>query len=136
MNPRTVISGWSVISPFGLVSADFTAGLRNGRHSGAEPRQVPGFEVREVLGRKGTRSLDRQTALAVATTGQLLAGQDGDRIAGVTPETALVLGTTTASAQSMMDFARDSLTQDKPYYVDPAHFPNTVLNCAASRSAI
>lgn len=133
---RIVISGWSAISPFGLVGADFAAGLRDGQRHGEGPRHVPDFEVREVLGRKGTRSLDRQTALAVATAGQLLAGQNGGRIGGVGPESGLVLGTVTASAQSMMDFARDTFTQDKPYHVDPARFPNTVLNCAAARCAI
>ncbi|MEK8171048.1 beta-ketoacyl synthase N-terminal-like domain-containing protein [Streptomyces sp. M19] len=31
---------------------------------------------------------------------------------------------------------RDSLVGDRPFYVDPARFPNTVLNSAAGRSAI
>jgi 3-oxoacyl-[acyl-carrier-protein] synthase II len=132
-----VISGWAAVSPFGPVSADFTTGLGDGqRASGEASRHILGFDVREVLGRKGTRAMDRQTALAVAATGQLLAGQGGERIGGVGPESAMVLGTVTASAQSMMDFARDSLTEDKPYHVDPARFPNTVLNCAAARCAI
>jgi 3-oxoacyl-[acyl-carrier-protein] synthase II len=80
--------------------------------------------------------MDRQTALAVAAAGQLLTGENGERLAGVGPGSAVVLGTGTASAQSMMDFARDTLTQAKPYHVDPARFPNTVLNCAAAQCAI
>jgi len=133
---RTVISGWSAISPFGLDRSDFAAGLRNGRGGDARSQSVPGFGAREVLGRKGTRAMDRQTALAVAAAGQLLTGEDGERLAGIGPGAAVVLGTTTASAKSMMDFARDILTQEKPYDVDPARFPNTVLNCAAAQCAI
>ncbi|MGH3735196.1 MAG: beta-ketoacyl synthase N-terminal-like domain-containing protein [Micromonosporaceae bacterium] len=138
MNPagRTVISGWSAISPFGLRAADFTAGLRAAPDHDEPGGEVPGFDIRELLGRKGTRAMDRQTGLAVATAGQLLTGEDGERIAGVGPDAALVIGTNTASAQSMMDFARDTLTQSKPYHVDPKQFPNTVLNTAAARSAI
>jgi 3-oxoacyl-[acyl-carrier-protein] synthase II len=51
-------------------------------------------------------------------------------------DTALVLGTTTGSLQSMMDFTRDSLTGDRPFDVDPTLIPNSVMNCAAAQCAI
>jgi 3-oxoacyl-[acyl-carrier-protein] synthase II len=35
-----------------------------------------------------------------------------------------------------MDFTRDSLVGAKPFFVDPARFPNTVMNCAAGQCAI
>jgi 3-oxoacyl-[acyl-carrier-protein] synthase II len=35
-----------------------------------------------------------------------------------------------------MDFTKDGLTGVKPYHVDPALFPNTVMNRAAGQSAI
>ncbi|GAA3808439.1 beta-ketoacyl synthase N-terminal-like domain-containing protein [Sphaerisporangium flaviroseum] len=145
---RTMISGWSAVSPYGLDRADFAAGLREGRRETAVPPGdggdapveraclVPGFDIREVLGRKGTRSMDRVTALAVATAGRLLRAPGGDRIPGIGAEAALVLGTNVAGAQSTVDFARDSLTKEKPYFVDPARFPNAVLNCAAAQCAI
>ncbi|HET8680775.1 MAG TPA: beta-ketoacyl synthase N-terminal-like domain-containing protein [Micromonosporaceae bacterium] len=145
---RTVISAWSAVSPFGLDRTDLVAGLRDGRRCAAavddagwpaavgEACLVPGFDARAVLGRKGTRSMDRASALAVAATGQLLRGPDGGRIDGVDSDTALVLGTTTGSTQSMMDFIRDSLVQQRPYLVDPARFPNTAMNCAAAQCAI
>ncbi|MGH3645555.1 MAG: hypothetical protein ACRDTM_00005, partial [Micromonosporaceae bacterium] len=86
---RTVISGWSAVSPYGLTSADFAAGVHSGVVAGGREagsagadREVPGFSAREVLGPKGTRAMDRQTALAAAATGQLLTGPDGERIAG------------------------------------------------------
>ena len=141
MSTRSVISRWSAVSPFGLTGSDLAAAVRNdgspvGASRGDGSGLVPGFDAREVLGRKGTRSMDRQTALAVAAATQLLVDEDGERLAGVGPGSAVVLGTSTASAQSMMNFARDIVTQDKPYDVDPAQFPNTVLNCAAARCAI
>ncbi len=144
---RTVISAWSAVSPFGLESADFATGLRERRGASARNRDgrpapaeagwlVPGFGAREVLGRKGTRSMDRVTALAVAATERLLRDPGGQRIDGVGNDTAMVLGINISSAQSIMDFTRDTLVQEKPYFVDPARFPNVVLNCAAAQCAI
>jgi 3-oxoacyl-[acyl-carrier-protein] synthase II len=142
-----VLTGWAVSSPLGSGVAAFTDGLRAGRTAVAPlddrvrwpvPQRsaavVPGFDVRTVLGPKGTRSMDRATGLAVATVGALL----GDRQDGARGEhpVGLVLGTGTGSVQSMMDFTRDSFTQSKPFHVDPARFPSTVMNCAAGQCAI
>ncbi|MEY9875813.1 3-oxoacyl-[acyl-carrier-protein] synthase II [Streptacidiphilus sp. MAP12-33] len=141
-----VVSGWAVSSPFGLGRAGFAEGLRSGRRAVApvdpalwpvpyaEAGLIPGFDIREVLGRKGTRSMDRVTGIAVATVGMLLA--DYGRSLAADPEaTGLVLGTS-GSVQSIMDFTRDALTGEKPYLVDPAAFPNTVMNCPTGQSAI
>jgi 3-oxoacyl-[acyl-carrier-protein] synthase II len=137
------LTGWSAVSPLGLGARAFSEGVRDGLsgvrdYDKPEPSRmtrvatVPGFEVRKVLGRKNTRSMDRATGLAVATVGMLLeSGIDGDG-----QNIGLVLGTTTGSVQSMMDFTKDSLTQAKPFLVDPARFPNTVMNCAAGQCAI
>ena len=123
------------------------AGVRAGR-SGLQPLDrrewpgpadraylVPGFDARAVLGPRGTRSMDRVTALAVATVGMLLEQHAGDLV-GHAGDVGLVLGTGAGSVQSMMDFTRDSLTGERPYYVDPARFPNTVMNRAAGQCAI
>ena len=143
-----VISAWSAISPWGLTTAEFAAGLRARRRTAApldrtqwtvpvgQACLVPGFDVRTELGRKGTRSMDRATGLAVAAVGRLLAGDGTERLPGVSSDAGLVLGTTTGSAQSMMDFTRESLTSTRPYLVDPARFPSTVMNCAAGQAAI
>jgi 3-oxoacyl-[acyl-carrier-protein] synthase II len=141
-----VITGWAAVSPLGVGRPAFTAGLRAGSAvfpPSAAPSTaveqaylVPGFDVRTALGRKGTRSMDRATGLAVTAVGQLLAD---DRIANsgrAGESTGLVLGTSTGSAQSIMDFTRDSLVGAKPFFVDPAKFPNTVMNCAAGQCAI
>ena len=134
------VTGWSAVSPYGSGRDAFTEGVLAGRRTdtAVEPGQVPdaraclvpGFDVREVLGRKGTRAMNRVTGLAVAAVGALAdPGGEG-------PGTALVLGTTTGSLQSMMDFTRDSLTGDRPFDVDPTLIPNSVMNCAAAQCAI
>ncbi|MDX3233770.1 beta-ketoacyl synthase N-terminal-like domain-containing protein [Streptomyces sp. ME19-01-6] len=167
-----VISAWAAVSPLGLHGADFATGLRSGRRAGKplDPEEwsvpfheaclVPDFHIKQILGRKGTRSMDRATGLAVTAIGQLLtderpgpaaerpgaaaavggrAGGEraaGARLSGVGEETGVALGTSTGSAQSIMDFTRDSLVGERPFFVDPARFPNTVMNCAAGQTAI
>lgn len=144
---RLAVSGWSTVSPFGIGAEAFRDGVLAGRSAVRTlPRDdwqvpahhaglVPSFDVRAVLGKKNTRSMDRATGLAVSSVGMLLEGADPEPDQGV-GGLGLVLGTTTGSVRSMMDFTRDSLTLDKPFYVDPARFPNTVMNCAAGQCAI
>ncbi|MFD5342684.1 beta-ketoacyl synthase N-terminal-like domain-containing protein [Streptomyces anulatus] len=144
---RPVITAWSAVSPHGIGKDEFVTGTLAGT-SAAAPLDaeewatpdgraclVPGFELRQVLGKKGTRSMDRVTGLAVTAVRDLLRDGEGRRRGG-DEETALVLGTTTGSAQSMMDFTRASLVGDRPYYVDPSLMPNAVMNCAAGQCAI
>jgi 3-oxoacyl-[acyl-carrier-protein] synthase II len=143
-----VITTWAAISPWGLDNADFATGLRSARSTAAQLDPdvwntpfdraclIPDFDIRTVLGSKGTRSMDRVSALAVAAVGHLLDDGAGSRLPGVGDTTGLALGTSTGSAQSMMSFTRDSLVGERPYLVDPARFPNTVMNCAAGQSAI
>jgi 3-oxoacyl-[acyl-carrier-protein] synthase II len=132
VNAPLAISSWSAVGPVGIGAEEYRAGILSGR-SGT---YVPGFDIRELLGRKNTRSMDRVTGLAVLTVSKLL---DEERRAGQEPDgdsTGLVLGTTTGSIQSMMDFSRDSFTNSKPHLVDPARFPNAVMNRAAGQTAI
>ncbi|GAA2311145.1 3-oxoacyl-ACP synthase [Streptomyces violaceusniger] len=143
-----VISAWSAVSPYGIGAQALVDGLRLRRTTSApmdterwrvppgEAHPVPGFEVREVLGKKGTRSMDRVTGLAVTTAGRLLEQPDADRAQETGERAALVLGTTSGSVASMMDFTRSSLTAARPFEVDPAQMPNAVMNCAAGQCAI
>ncbi|MFI9644793.1 beta-ketoacyl synthase N-terminal-like domain-containing protein [Streptomyces sp. NPDC052040] len=145
--PALVFSAWSAVSPYGVGTEQFRAGIRAGRSAiGAldaatwpgpftEGAPVPGFDVAEHIGRKGTRTMDRVTAIAVTTVGLVLA-DGGPELASRPEETGLVLGTGSGSVQSIMDFTRDSLVGERPYHVDPARFPNTVMNRAAGQSAI
>lgn len=146
--PGPYISTWSAVSAFGIGRVEFSEGVRRqkpaltglgpdeGPAAMARAGLVPNGDPRELLGRKGTRSMDRATGLAVAAVGRLLDDGTGGRIDGLDDNTALVLGTSNGSVRSIMSFTRDALTEDKPYFVDPARFPNTVMNCAAGQSAI
>ncbi|NJC70667.1 3-oxoacyl-ACP synthase [Planosporangium thailandense] len=146
---RPVISAWSAVSPFGIGRDQLIKGLRAGQPADdtvdsqrwkvpdERARLVPGFALREILGSKGTRSMDRVSGLAVTAVRELLAESErASTRAGESTGVGLVLGTTTGSAQSMMDFSRDSFVQAKPYFVEAARFPNAVMNCAAGQCAI
>ncbi|MQY07903.1 beta-ketoacyl synthase N-terminal-like domain-containing protein [Actinomadura macrotermitis] len=133
------ITGWSAVSPYGVGAASFAAGVRSRRPAAAEPDpagvpgaevcRVPGFDPRTALGGKGTRAMNRVTGLAVTAVGALAAARPE-------PDAALVLGTTSGSVQSMMDFTRASLTGERPFDVEPSAVPGAVMNCAAGFSAI
>ncbi|GAA0897187.1 beta-ketoacyl synthase N-terminal-like domain-containing protein [Virgisporangium ochraceum] len=137
-----VITGWSAVSALGYRSGDFAAGLRDRRPAvravDTDRWQVadrvagivPDFSPREVLGKKNTRAMDRLTGLAVTAVGQLVTGIDDDE------GSAVVLGTTTGSQQSMTDITRDTLIHDKPFYIEAAQIPNAIMNSAAAQCAI
>jgi 3-oxoacyl-[acyl-carrier-protein] synthase II len=145
---RPVITAWSAVSPFGIGHRAYVDGVRAARATAApldrekwtgpdaQACLVPDFTVKDVLGRKGTRSMDRVTGLAVSTVGQVLNDAEGNRVVSTGADSALVLGTTMGSVQSVMDFTRDSFTGELPYHVDPARMPNSVMNCAAGQCAI
>ena len=145
---RPVITAWSAVSPFGIGRQAYVDGVHAGRPAVApldkdkwagpdsEAFLVPDFTIKEVLGRKGTRSMDRVTGLAVSTVGQVLGDGEGNRVVETGADSALVLGTTMGSVQSVMDFTRGSFTGELPYHVDPACMPNSVMNCAAGQCAI
>ncbi|GAA0624833.1 beta-ketoacyl synthase N-terminal-like domain-containing protein [Kutzneria viridogrisea] len=142
-----VLSAWSAVSPFGVGREPFREGLRSGRSGIAAldaeafpgpyttAGLVPDFSAAKYLGRKGTRLMDRLTALAVTAVGGLVE-QCRDDLSAAPERAGLVLGTGWASVQSIMDTTRDSVNGEKPYHVDPAKFPNTVMNKAAGQSAI
>jgi 3-oxoacyl-[acyl-carrier-protein] synthase II len=94
------------------------------------------FDVRAELGRKGTSTYDRWTALAVVAGKEALddAGITGDETARA--RTGVVVGTTAGGVKSTMDYSRETLVQERPYLVNPAQFPNTVMNGAAGQAAI
>ncbi|MBC9710971.1 3-oxoacyl-ACP synthase [Streptomyces sp. TRM66268-LWL] len=143
-----VITAWSAVSPYGTGRAPLAAGLR-GRvappesagpeewtaQPDATARLVPGFEVREALGKAGTRGMDRLTGLTAVTVRELLTHEtaalpEGDLGTGV------VLGTAAGSAQGFMEFTKASLEGDRPIDVMPSKVPNMAMNRAASASAI
>jgi 3-oxoacyl-[acyl-carrier-protein] synthase II len=135
------ISAWSALSPYGHGRAAFADGLTSGTPApltstkddwaAADARVVPGFDIVEQLGRKGTGSMDRSSALAVAT----LRALQGDPVS-VDATTGVVLGTTSGSTRTQFEFTRDSLTRRRPYFVNPAQMPFALMNSAAAQCAM
>lgn len=148
-----MISGWGAVSGYGVGRAALEAIFREcgapraaalvEAHSLYSEPLPPGgvhaaleFNVRALLGRKGTSFLDRRSALAMVACGEALESSglgvdDGNR-----HRVGIALGTTCGSFKSMSDFNLQTHIERKPYLVDPAQFPNTVLNCAAGQTAI
>lgn len=142
------LGGWGVLCSAGIGAAAFRAALSSARPapdvSSLYPEALPvpaghallDFDARALLGRKGTGALDRRTALALVACRQALA--DGG--VSVTDENrqriGVVLGTTWGSLKAMSDYTKDSVLEERPYLVEPARFPNTVMNCAAGQAAI
>jgi 3-oxoacyl-[acyl-carrier-protein] synthase II len=150
-----VVTGWSALTSAG-VGVDALARQVAGaeldvspisrgvqvQHVYEEPLPEPtahalaDFRASDHLGRKGTSSYDRATALAVVCC------QEAIREARIEVDDAsrtrvgVVLGTSLGSLRSTSDFTRETLVQDRPYLVNPILFPNTVMNRAAGQVAI
>ncbi|WP_035800015.1 beta-ketoacyl synthase N-terminal-like domain-containing protein [Kitasatospora mediocidica] len=146
---RPVITAWSAVSAFGIGRTAFADGVLAGRPTATVPEPdafhptdepaclVPGFAVREVLGKAGTRTWDRSTGLAVTAVRELLDEAVADRCPVATGTgTALVLGTTVGSAQSSGEFSRASFEGQKPYDVPAQLMPNVLMNGPAAATAI
>src|SRR5689334_12618689 len=123
----SVITAWSAVSGFGYGASAFAEGLRAGRAVAG----VPGFDIAERLGGKGTGSMDRSSALAVDAVGLLLKSR-----LRTDERTGVVLGTTSGSTHTQFEFTRQSLIRRKPYLVNPAVMPYALMNSAAAQCAI
>jgi 3-oxoacyl-[acyl-carrier-protein] synthase II len=139
-----VISAWSAMSPFGHGRTAFADGVRRGvpvppvstkdDWAAARARVVPDFDIVEQLGRKGTGSMDRTSALALVTLRALQRDEEGT--VAPNPTTGVVLGTTSGSNRTQFEFTRDSLTRRRPYFVNPAQMPFALMNSAAAQCAM
>ncbi|WP_158883274.1 beta-ketoacyl synthase N-terminal-like domain-containing protein [Amycolatopsis anabasis] len=94
---------------------------------------VPGFDPAAVLGNRGLSRLSRTDQLAMAACVTALdaagAGPDAER-------TGIALGMSVGSAATVLEFLRDTFERDRPYLVNPAQFPGTMMNSAAGKTAI
>lgn len=141
-----VISGWNVVSPIGIGRNEFAENFTSQRMGlkkvddefcGMKLENAcvaDDFNASEFLGSRGTRTFDRTTRLAVSTA--KLALEDRGISESERLKTGIVLGSMNGSIKSITEFTRDSLVQEKPYFVNPSLFPNTVMNCAAGQCAI
>lgn len=142
------IIGVGLISSIGVGMEEFTesfwekrSGKRhiNNTEQGAFPfgraHTIPEFSVHHFLGKKGTRGMDRTGGMVTVATKMAIEmhniTEDLERLTA-----GIVLGTSTGSTQSHVDFIRETLVQESPDWIDPLLFPKTVMNCAAGQSAI
>ena len=145
---RIVITGAGVVAPNGLGKDEFWRNCSAGV-SGIKPitlfdvskyrcrwaGEVSDFQPEPHLGSKGLRNLDRTTLLALVAAKFAI----DDATLEITDENrndiGVVLGSTMGSVHSISEFDKEGL-REGPRYVNPAHFPNTVINSPASQVAI
>lgn len=145
---RIVITGIGVVSPIGIGRDQYWQALQEGK-SGFKPitlfdtselkvkigGEIPDFNPKEILGRKGLVDLDRATTLLSSAAKFALEDAKLEIDENNTCETSISVGTTFGSLNSLSEFDRASLTEG-PRFVNPSRFPNTVINSPASRVAI
>lgn len=144
------VASWSAITSAGVGAASLSShlaavpatagaavtGLYDDPVPSPRAHALADFDVRTHLGRRGTGSYDRATALAVVCCQDALAGAGLDLEGDARGRVGVALGTSLGSFKSTSDYTRETLVQDKPYLVNPMLFPNTVMNCAAGQVAI
>ncbi|MFJ9871273.1 beta-ketoacyl synthase N-terminal-like domain-containing protein [Streptomyces sp. NPDC101165] len=143
------VTGWGVVSPLGTGAEEFAVAFTEERDAlvdvtgmyeeklpAEQAFALPDFQAEERLGRKGTRFFDRATALALIACDEALRDTAITVTDANRADVGLVLGTTSGSVKSTSDFSRETITQDRPYLVNPVLFPNAVMNCAAGQAAI
>jgi 3-oxoacyl-[acyl-carrier-protein] synthase II len=145
---RIVITGIGVLSSIGIGRDNFAEALLRGKTGFREislfdtnqfqvriAGEIADFDPVTIFGKKSVRSLDRSTLLL--NSAAKLALDDSkfevtDRNAHLT---GVSVGTTFGSLHSIFQFDREGLIEG-PRYVNPSHFPNTVINSPASQVSI
>jgi 3-oxoacyl-[acyl-carrier-protein] synthase II len=97
--------------------------------------EITDFDPVSLLGKKGLRTLDRSTRLVNAAAKLALEDANLSITEENTNSIGVSIGTTFGSLHSIAQFDRDGLING-PKYVNPSHFPNTVLNSPASQVSI
>src|SRR4030043_776407 len=148
MYRKVVITGIGVLSPIGIGKDAFCEALFQGKtgfktislfdtssfnvHSAGE---INDFDPVSFLGKKGLRTLDRSTRL-LSSAAKLAIDDANLQITDEnTNSIGVSIGTTFGSLHSISQFDREGLIEG-PKYVNPSHFPNTVLNSPASQVSI
>ncbi len=148
MNKRIVITGLGVLAPNGQGRDDYWQALRQGRPGYRKislfetqdflvdiAGEIPDFDAAAYMGKKGLRTLDRSTRLIVSASKLALADSGFTITDENTDDCGVSVGTTLGSVKSIADFDITTLCEG-PRYVNPAHFPNTVINSPASQVSI
>jgi 3-oxoacyl-[acyl-carrier-protein] synthase II len=148
MERKVVISGIGVLSPIGIGRDNYWEGLFQGKTGfrnitlfDTAPFQVHDageiihFDPLSLLGKKGLRDLDRSTRLICSAAKLALDDARLQITEENTHTTGVSIGTTFGSLHSISQFDRTGLIEG-PRFVNPSHFPNTVINSPASHVSI
>lgn len=145
---RVLITGIGVLSPVGIGRQVYWEALFRGKtgfkaislfdtapynvHIAGE---ISDFDPVLFLGKKGLRTLDRSTRL-LSSAAKLAIDDANLQITDEnTNSIGVSIGTTFGSLHSISQFDREGLIEG-PKFVNPSHFPNTVLNSPASQVSI
>jgi len=131
LNP-IALTGIGVVSKFGLDKKSFF-NEKSETSSNNSENLIAEFDIKELLGRKNNRYLDKATAMAILALNEALSEVD---ISTINSNAGVIIGTNTGSLKSTIDFTIDTYTQERPYLVNPACFPQTILNFTASNIAL
>ncbi len=150
MEKRIVVTGVGVLASNGIGKSEFWKALKEGK-SGIRPvtlfdtsttraktaGEIANFRAEDFLGEKGLRTLDRTTKL-VLSAAKLALDDTGFKTPldeDLSVRTGVSLGSTLGSVWSISEFDKEGL-REGPRAVNPALFPNTVINAPASQISI
>ncbi|MFH0854982.1 MAG: beta-ketoacyl-[acyl-carrier-protein] synthase family protein [Candidatus Omnitrophota bacterium] len=145
---RIVITGLGVISSIGIGKEAFAENIFKGV-SGIKPissfdttpfkaklgAEISNFAPEEILGPKGLRTFDRSIKLVASAAKLALADSRLEISEANSCDTGIAIGTTFGSLSSICDFDKEALIEGVRF-VNPAFFPNTVINSPASQVSI
>jgi 3-oxoacyl-[acyl-carrier-protein] synthase II len=148
MKERIAITGIGVLSPIGIGKEAYWEGLFQGK-MGFRPvtlfdtasfrvhiaGEITDFDPLSFLGKKGLRDLDRGTRLICSAAKLAIDDSRLEITEDNTHSTGVSIGTTFGSLHSIFQFDRSGLIEG-PRFVNPSHFPNTVINSSASQVSI
>ncbi|MFA5059906.1 MAG: beta-ketoacyl-[acyl-carrier-protein] synthase family protein [Candidatus Omnitrophota bacterium] len=148
MKKRVVITGLGILVSNGKGKDEFWKSLEEGTvgykpvtlFDPAEFRvniagEVSDFDAKTYMGIKGLRNLDRSTKLIVSAAKLAIADSQFIITDDNTDDVGVSVGTTLGSIKSIAEFDEVTL-REGPRYVNPALFPNTVINSPASQISI
>lgn len=145
--PPLSITGLGVVSPVGIGLSALTRALEKGYDDYQAPVNadaeyppmplwaVPDGPIDEHLGRKGLREVDRMSRIALVAC-KLAVEQGGGWAEDKQGTVGVAMATAGGSLRSLSEVGRDTVTNEKPYMVNPRLFPNVVMNSCAGQIAI
>ncbi|WP_395363520.1 beta-ketoacyl synthase N-terminal-like domain-containing protein [Streptomyces sp. YH02] len=99
---------------------------------------VPSFDITDFVPKKGTKNIDRTTALGLAASARLKRTlTDHPGIADDSwQSTGVAMGSMVGSLRSSIELDSSVIEGAGIDLINPARFPNTTMNCCASQVAI